>query len=216
MNSLHPSIKFTSETSYEEITFLDVNIYKGPNFHTSKKLDVKTHIKPTNRQAYVHANSFHPPGVSKGVALGEMKRYLRTNSRVDSFNIFKAKHKVNLRKRGYSLKFINHFTDKVKFLDRSFELTKKKVKKQLYKIPFVTRFTPSASLAIKIIKKYWYHLQQLQQFRHVKIPTPMLSYKTNRNIKSLLVKAKLPSLDCQTEATPLNEFILEYTPFPSS
>ena len=116
MNSFHPSITFTSKINCNKITFLDVNIYKGPNFISSKKLDVETYIKPTNRQAYVHAKSFHPVGVSKGVTLGEMKRILRTNSCVDTFNNFKAKHKINLRRRGYSTKFIDHFTNKVKFL----------------------------------------------------------------------------------------------------
>ena len=53
-----------------------INIYKGPNFISSEKLDVETYIKSTNYQAYVHAKSFHPVRVSKGVALGEMKRYL--------------------------------------------------------------------------------------------------------------------------------------------
>lgn len=94
---------------------------------------------------YIHANSFHPPGVSKGVALGEIKRYLRTNSCVETFNTFKAKHKVNLRKRGYSYKFINHFTDQVKLLGHLFELSKKNVTKRLHTIPFVTSFTPSPS-----------------------------------------------------------------------
>ena len=99
MNSFHPSIKFTSEYSFNKITFLDVNIYKGPLFHISKRLDFQIFIKPMNRQAYVHASSYHPPGVSKGVAIGEMKRYLRTNSRVDFFNTFKVRHKANLHKR---------------------------------------------------------------------------------------------------------------------
>ena len=212
MNTFHPSIKFTSEISHERISYLDLNIYKGPNFLSSRKLDIETHIKPTNRQAYIHANSYHPPGVSKGVALGEMKRYLRTNSRVETFNTFKAKHKVNLRKRGYSHKFINHFTNQVKFLDRSFELSNKKVTKRLHRIPFVTRFTPSAHLALQIINKYWPHLQHLQQFKHINIPRPMLSFKTNRNIKSYLVKSKLTqSLDCHNETTPLNNFPLDYT-----
>ena len=53
-----------------------INIYKGHNFISSKKLDVETYIKPTNYQAYEHTKSFHPMRVSKGVALGEMKRYL--------------------------------------------------------------------------------------------------------------------------------------------
>ena len=42
----------------------------------------------------------------------------------------------------------------------------------------------------------------------------MLSYKSNKNIKSFLVRAKLPSLNCENEVTPLNEFALDYTPFP--
>ena len=61
MNSFHPSIKFTSDFSHEKITFLDLNIYKGSNFLISNKLDVETYIKPTNRQAYIYANSYHPP-----------------------------------------------------------------------------------------------------------------------------------------------------------
>ena len=140
-----------------------------------------------------------------------MKRYLCTNSRVETFNAFKAKHKVNLRKRGYSHKFINHFTNQVKFLDRLFELSKKKVTKRLHRIPFVTSFSPSSSLALQIINKYWLHLQQLQQFKHINIPRPMLSFKTNKNIKSYLVKSKLTqSPDCHNEATSLNDFPLDY------
>ena len=94
INSFHDSIKFTSEYNFDKITFLDVNIYKGPNFLLSKTLGFETFVKPTNRQAYIHATSFHPCGVSKGVTLGEMKRYLRTNSRVDSFDYFKNKHRL--------------------------------------------------------------------------------------------------------------------------
>ena len=105
----------------QQMTF---NIYKGPNFLLSKTLDFETFVKPTNRQAYVHATSFHPPGVSKVVAIGEMKLYLRTNSLVDSFNNFKTKHRTNLLKRGYSSKFVDNNINRVKFLDCSFELNR--------------------------------------------------------------------------------------------
>jgi len=59
------------------------------------------------------------------VAIGEMKHFLRANSNVETFNVFKAKLKANLKKRGYSHKFINLHTSKVDFLDRSFELKPK-------------------------------------------------------------------------------------------
>ena len=42
----------------------------------------------------------------------------------------------------------------------------------------------------------------------------MLSFRSNKNIKSLLVGARLPSQDCDPEVSPLHEFALEFTPFP--
>ena len=66
MNSQNPSIQFTHEHSRQEITFLDMSVYKK-----NDKLQVKTYIKPTNKQLYIRKTSYHPPGATKGVALGE-------------------------------------------------------------------------------------------------------------------------------------------------
>ena len=57
INDLHPCINFTTEFSREEITFLDLFLYKGERFAKEGILDLKTHIKPTNTQQYVHASS---------------------------------------------------------------------------------------------------------------------------------------------------------------
>jgi hypothetical protein len=57
---VHPTIKFTYEHSDTELTFLDVTVYKGPQFNDTGLLDVKTHIKPTNKQLYIHRTSYHP------------------------------------------------------------------------------------------------------------------------------------------------------------
>ena len=138
-----------------------------------------------------------PPGASKGVAMGEMKRYLRTNSRIDTFYKFKIKHKLNLRKRGYSHKCINLHTSKIKFLDRSIEL-KPRNKRPMNRISFVTRYSPSASRVIKIIKKYWPSLQRLKYFNNTLPSSPMLVYRA----KNKLVRAKLPSLDCNIKTYP--------------
>ena len=54
--------------------------------------------------------------------MGEIKRYLCTNSHIETFYKLEAKHKLNVRKRGYSHKFINLHTSRVKFLDRSVAL----------------------------------------------------------------------------------------------
>jgi len=204
MNNFHPSIKFTFNTSETKITFLDINIFKGTHFHTSLKLDTETYIKPTNHQLYVHADSYHPPGTGKSVVIGELKRYLRTNSCAKKFYDFKSKHKINLRKRGYSLRFIRRNISKVDYSDRISELYQNTSKSKRRKIlPFVTRYTPSATKVIHILKRYWPAITQLQQFNNVELPVPMLAFKRNRNLRSYLVRAKLPPLDPPT-LTPID------------
>ena len=66
MNKIHPTIKFTHELRQETITFLDTDVHLDDN-----KLYVTTHINSTNKQAYTHASSYHPPGTGKGIAIGE-------------------------------------------------------------------------------------------------------------------------------------------------
>ena len=85
INTIHPTIKFTYEQSEKELTFLDVVVYKGPQFATTGLLDVKTHIKPTNKQLYVHKTSYHPDSVKTVIPKGEAQRYLRSNTREETF-----------------------------------------------------------------------------------------------------------------------------------
>ena len=49
INQTHETIKFTHEVSDKEVTFLDVKVYKGERFKTTGILDIKTHIKLTNK-----------------------------------------------------------------------------------------------------------------------------------------------------------------------
>ena len=80
INQIHRTIKFTYELSETELTFLDVTLYKGERFNQNHILDIRTHIKPTNKQLYVHATSYHPPTTINAISKGETNRYLRTNS----------------------------------------------------------------------------------------------------------------------------------------
>ena len=48
INNLHLRINFTAELSTDEITFLDLSLYRGERFAKEGILDIKTCIKPTN------------------------------------------------------------------------------------------------------------------------------------------------------------------------
>ena len=79
INDIHPTIKFTSECSTDQVTSLDTMVYKGERFRQSGVLDIKMYIKPTKKQLYVHATSYYPKGTRKGIFIGlGALRYLRT------------------------------------------------------------------------------------------------------------------------------------------
>ena len=102
INNQNPSIQFTHEYSTQEITFLDMTVYKKKD-----KLQVKTYVKPTNKQLYIRNTSYHPPEATRGVALGEAIIYLRTNTEKKQFYKMMFLHKRNLLKRGYLRSLIN-------------------------------------------------------------------------------------------------------------
>ena len=115
INGLHGCINFTAEFSTTEITFLDLCLYKGERFAKEGILDIKTHIKPTNTQQYIHASSAHPPGTGRGIIKGELLRYLRTNSNEATFQMYKEKHVENMKKRGYRQEIIDRSIRGIKF-----------------------------------------------------------------------------------------------------
>jgi len=80
LNTFHHSIKVTFDISNTEAVFLDVTVHKGERFKATQILDCRTHFKTTNTYQYVHGSSCHPPGVKKGIVIGECLRFLSNTS----------------------------------------------------------------------------------------------------------------------------------------
>ena len=108
-NQTHSLIKITHEKSNLEATFLDVTMFKGPKFRMTGFLDYKTHVKPTNSRTYVHASSYHPEGTRKGVIVGEIHRFYRTNSSNLHFWNQVKEHIQALVKRGYNIPLVRKY-----------------------------------------------------------------------------------------------------------
>ena len=196
LNEFHPTIKFTAEYHQERITFLDVDIYKGPNFNQTQCLDFETHIKATNPRLHVHALSHHPDSVKKGIIIGEVKRLLRTNSNRETFNKSVIKYETQMQTRGYSLNFIKSLTNKIRFEDRDLLLAKQKSnRKTPPRTIFSARYTPTALKANQIIRKYWPKIRQMSSLSNKAKSTPLFVPHTNKNLRNHLVRAKLPHLD---------------------
>ena len=101
-NSYHPTIKFTTEVSQLETTFLDTTVYKRERVEKESILDVRTHYRePTETFQYTNYNSCHPAGVKKDFVKGEALRLLRTNSSKVVFEENIKNFKTRLVSRGY-------------------------------------------------------------------------------------------------------------------
>jgi len=109
INTIHHSITVTQQCSEQEIDFLESTLFKGDRFQAEHILDVKTHIKPTNKQLYVHASPYHPPNTSKSIAIGEANRYVRTNSDRPHYNAMTKHLTEKLRQRGYKTRNIHSY-----------------------------------------------------------------------------------------------------------
>ena len=107
INGIHTTIKLTYESSDQELTFLDTTVYKGPNFQQTGIPDIKTHIKTTNKQLYIHQTSYHPNSCKTAIATGETIRYLTTNTQEHTFKPMTSKLTNKLIERGYKARNIN-------------------------------------------------------------------------------------------------------------
>ena len=203
MNRANRSIQFTYEKSQSEAVFLDVVTYKVKDHNTTDDtytLNVRTHIKPTNKQLYVREDSYHPPGTTKGVTIGEAIRYLRTNSEPKKFSKMILHHKRNLAKRGYPRARTSSQLKQIKFSTRAHTALKDTTTKNKHtdtpieqqKPTFVTRYCPNARRAFRIVHRHWTSVHTdvplLKRFFRT---TPRLAYKSNPNLARKLVRAKL-------------------------
>ena len=193
INGIHPTIKFTSECSPDQVTFLDTTVYKGERFRQSGVLDVKTYVKTTNKQLYVHATSYHPRGTGKGIIIGEALRYLRTNSDEQNFHQSIAKHKQVLRNRGYNPTVTNKLLEPITFDERQTTLIPKAVDESRRANPpltFVTTYNDAVPQVRKVIYDLWPRLHADGNLKLLFPDAPILALKRNRTVANRVVKSK--------------------------
>lgn len=183
LNSHNPSIKLKSVLNRETIDFLDTTIYKGPDFDTTHKLDVKVFFKTTDTHALLHKDSFHPKHTFRGIVKSQLLRFQRICTREEEFwkavkTLFKA-----LRERGYGRSFL-------RFCLKTFQEGKDKVRGDL--IPLITTYSFNNKPVIKAVKDNFESI--LGHTDLVRNSAVISAYRRNKNLSDFLIRAKLPSL----------------------
>ena len=186
-NNEHPLLKFTYEISNEKITFLDLNISKGPKFKEMKKLDMDTHFKATDTFQYLDVNSNHPQHCFSAIIKGEMLRNLRNTNNKNIFLDNMSKFRHRLIDRGYNTEMVDKTMAVIKFEHRD-DALKNKPPTQNPTTPlcFVTKYNKSAPNLSLLIKQHWNIMEESWVSKEIFPNKPIISYKRSRNLGELL------------------------------
>ena len=143
LNSQMSSVNFTMKVSTDSITFLDLKIYKGPNFWNTGRLDTTLFIKETNPQCFLHFSSCHTFPTFKTVLRGEIIRALRCTSSRTVFITVLEKLLNKFMERGYPNWLLREEANDINYSKRQ-ELLHPKERRTLEKdvTLFSSIFTP--------------------------------------------------------------------------
>ena len=156
--------------------------------------------KPTNKQLYVHATSYHPPTTINAISKGETNRYLRMNSNEREFTNMKQRLTNRLLQRCYKHKQVLPHISSVKFKQRQQILFRQKPKNNKKKLVFVTQFCDDAQRLKHIIKKHWKLIQNDKILSSIFPDPPVIAFRNNPSLKHKLVRAKLKPIDETTQS----------------
>jgi hypothetical protein len=194
-NGRRPSIQLEFKIKNTNADFLDITIYKA---HRIDKLQVKLFEKPGNKHLFLPPMSFHPPHIFKGWIGGYIQRMRLRSSLEHEFHRVLSNYKTYLENRGYT----NCHLDKPFSLlpNRQNLLATPPVKAVNKGILFITTFTAEVAINKSKLVQALTTPRGLEQHPDIEYildgrNRPMLALKREKNLREMLVKAKLPTIE---------------------
>ena len=188
LNQSHDTIKFTSETSSQEVSFLDTTVSIRPD----RCIKTNLYVKPTDSAGYLHYTSAHPKHCIRGIPLGQFLRIRRICSdEADFINhcVTKGQHFVL---RGYPSQSISKAFIKALDTPRDTLLTPKD-KDPTDVVPniLVTTYNPGFSGLKNVVTKNWDILGKSCTTRNIHNVSVLSAFRRPMNLNDYLVRAKL-------------------------
>ena len=204
LNEIHPTIKFTmnhtlpylKENNNPEcdcglsnsLAFLDTSCQISDG-----NIIVDLYRKPTDRNQYLLTSSCHPTHVTSNIPFSLALRIVRICSLPEDRDKRLAELKVMLLERDYKPNLIEAAIERAKEIPRT-EALKKVVKQKQSKRPvFVVTFDPRLPSINNIVQKHWRTMTKDPYLKQVFSEPPLIAYRRPKNIKDLIIRAKVPS-----------------------
>ena len=131
LNSICPGmVEFTFEFSATSVIFLNTRLILNREM---KQIDVDYHVKPTNKQLFLHYRSCHPEHVFRSIVYSQALMGKTICSYPDWCERYMQKLRVKFLQQEYPAELIDEQFEKVRQLDRETLIYKKKDKVKLKK-----------------------------------------------------------------------------------
>lgn len=192
INTLHPTIKFTSTYDFKSRTvpFLDtsITIEKG-------KITSDLYRKPTHSPQYLLPSSTHPPHCTKNIPYSLGYRLLRICSDPETLKMRIEELREMLIHRGYSKNIISGAFTKLSATSREVALKKVFVDRSSNdKVTFVIPFDPRLPKISEIANRHFNLLKSDKSCAKIFKAGVQVAYKRHPNIKEVLCRAIVPPL----------------------
>ena len=186
LNTVHPTIKFTSDISDTQISFLDLSIYiNGSTLHT------RLHTKLTDRHMYLNYFSEHPMSLKKSITYSQFLRL----KKIHSENQHLLESQIHLyfyfRWREYPHDIIlQAWTDTNKFTREQLLEAVHNTAKDL-PLMFITTYNRANPNFKELISRHWAYLGRSSPTRDFEQRKFMVTYRRPPSLKDQLVRARI-------------------------
>lgn len=198
LNSISPTISFTSEYSSASINFLDVKIQL-----MESKFSTDLFLKPTDRNAYLHYSSNHPRHTLQAIPYSQFLRVKRIVSDPSILDIRLKEMTNKFLKRGYPRPLLNRHLARVASQSRSSLLrpdaSTRSSRRSTSRLPFVSDFSQLSPSIRDIIYRHWHILSH--SYPAVFSDRPLMSFRRGKTLSNYLVKSDLGPLATSVQQT---------------
>lgn len=185
LNTVHPSIKFTSEYSMTEINFLDVTLRKDKKGY----LSTDVYQKDTDTHNYLQRDSAHPEHSKKSIPYSQ---FLRLQRIVSDQNTLKKRIREYIEyfaNSGYKRKELEKTANQVLYHK---PMINAKIQDR-NTVRFITPYNRTLPDMKSLINKHWSMLGTNTKCEQVFNMKPQIVYKRSKNLTDILVRAKYRS-----------------------
>ena len=173
LNSIHPTLKFTSSSSENQIESSDVLVSKN-----NDKIETDLFVKETDTHQFLHAKSCHRYHTKTGIPYGQALRLRRIISNDTKFEARCTELKDSLLKREFEAEMVTTQIGRAKTKTRK-ELLEPKIIQTNFDGPILTLiYNPTMSSKVHgIIKNLQIILDSNKEFKAVFGKTPRVVYR---------------------------------------